>query len=151
MNMKRQNYTRITVLIGLFLISLSTVALETIISDFNKAIKGYDPVAYFVSSKPIMGLPQFSHQYHGANWYFSSAQNRDKFIKNPAEYAPQFANYCAYAVSRNYLAGTDPEAWTIVDNKLYLNYDKDTRKIWSKDIDNNITKANNNWPKLLNK
>ncbi len=126
------------------------LALEPVFSSWGKAIHGYDPVAYFKQDKPVKGSGSFTHKYKGATWYFSSAENLDDFATNPAQYAPQYGGYCAYAVSRGYTASTDPDAWTIKDNKLYLNYSVPTRAIWLQDTDNNIRKANGNWPRLLN-
>ena len=84
----------------------------------------------------------------GAKWYFASAANRDAFAKNSQKYAPQFGGYCAWAVSQGYTAGIDPEAWKIVDGKLYLNYSKSVQKMWEQDVPGNIRKGNENWPKL---
>jgi YHS domain-containing protein len=84
------------------------------------ALKGYDPVAYFRASAAVKGSPQFTYSWSGANWQFSSGDNRDEFIRQPEKYAPQFGGYCAWAVSNNYTADADPEAWRIIDRKLYV-------------------------------
>jgi YHS domain-containing protein len=112
------------------------------------AIKGQDPVAYFQSVRPVKGAPQFSHTWMGATWLFSSAANRDLFVANPQQYAPQFGGYCAWAVSKNYTADTDPEAWRIIDGKLYLNYSRSVQKTWEKDVQKRIEDGNRNWPGL---
>ena len=112
------------------------------------AIKGYDPVAYFKESKPVKGKNEFRHDWMGAKWYFSSAANRDEFANSPEKYAPQFGGYCAWAVGHGYTADIDPEAWKIVDGKLYLNYSKDVQKMWAQDIPGWIKKGNENWPNL---
>ncbi|MGL6313999.1 YHS domain-containing (seleno)protein [Vibrio sp. WXL103] len=127
------------------------LALEPVYSDFfGKAIKGYDPVAYFTQSMPIEGTRQFRYQWNGADWYFSSAQNRQKFIDDPQKYAPQYGGYCAWAVSKGYTAKIDPNAWSVVDGKLYLNYSKSVQRDWQQDIPGNIAKGDRNWPRLLN-
>jgi len=112
------------------------------------AIRGYDPVAYFTEQKPVKGSEQFRYSWMGATWLFASAANRDQFAANPAQYAPQFGGYCSYAVSRGHTASIDPEAWRIVDGKLYLNYSKGVQKTWEKDVPGNIQKAHQNWPAL---
>ena len=66
------------------------------------------------------------------------------------KYAPQFGGYCAYAVSQGYTARTVAEAWSVVDDKLYLNYSLGVRKRWKKDIAGHIAAANKNWPEVLN-
>lgn len=112
------------------------------------AIKGYDPVAYFTDSKPVKGSPQFTHQWNGATWQFASASHRDEFAKSPEKYAPQFGGYCAYGVSQNHTAPIDPEAWTVLDGKLYLNYSQGVKKTWSKDTPKYLEQAEENWPAL---
>lgn len=113
------------------------------------AIRGTDPVAYFQEGKPVAGKPQFKYQWGNATWRFSSAENRDLFASNPEKYAPQYGGFCAWAVSEGYTAPIDPDAWKIVDSKLYLNYDKRVQRSWERDIPGHIAKANRNWPNLL--
>ena len=115
---------------------------------FGTALKGYDAVAYFKESRPVKGKDEFRHDWMGAKWYFVSAANRDEFARNPEKYAPQFGGYCAWAVAHGYTASIDPEAWRIVDGKLYLNYSKDVQKKWEADIPGFIKQGNENWPKL---
>lgn len=112
------------------------------------ALKGYDPVAYFTAGKPVKGAADFSHEWMGATWRFSSAANRAQFQANPEKYAPQFGGYCAWAVSHGYTADIDPEAWKVVDGKLYLNYNKSVQRKWEQDQRNRIEEANRNWPRL---
>ncbi|MDF3059093.1 MAG: hypothetical protein K0R17_3308 [Rariglobus sp.] len=113
------------------------------------AIKGYDPVAYFTVGKPVKGETEFVHEWNGAEWRFSSAANRDLFKADPVKYAPQYGGYCAWAVSRGYTAGIDPDAWKIVNGRLYLNYSPKVQAQWAEDIAGNIAKAEENWPKIL--
>ena len=115
------------------------------------AIKGYDVVAYASTGAAIKGSNEFEHRSNGAVWRFSSAANRDRFAQAPEQHAPQFGGYCAYAVSRGYTADIDPEAWRIVDGKLYLNYSKRVQRLWEEDIPGNIAKGQAHWPGVLNK
>ena len=110
------------------------------------AIHGYDPVAYFTQGKPVKGSDAFTHDWNGVAWRFANAQNRDAFAAEPARYAPQYGGYCAYAVSKGYTAKIEPDAWSVVDGKLYLNFDRNVRAIWNKDQPGYIEKANANWP-----
>ena len=73
------------------------------------------------------------------------------FQMNPAKFAPQYGGYWAYAVSRGSTADIIPEAWAIIDDKLYLNLNKDVQNIWNKDRPGYINKADKNWPRLLDK
>ncbi len=115
------------------------------------AIEGVDPVAYFAEGRPVKGDRAFEHAWMGATWRFASQANRDAFAADPARFAPQYGGYCAWAVSQGYTATIDPEAWRIVDGKLYLNYSKGVQAKWVKDIPGNIQKANANWPGILAK
>lgn len=115
------------------------------------AIRGYDPVAYFTQGKPVKGDASFTLDHGGARWHFSSDANRQLFQADPAKYAPAYGGYCAYGVASGYLVKIEPEAWTIRDGKLYLNYDVSVQKEWAKDPAGFIKKADVNWPGLAGK
>ena len=115
------------------------------------AIRGADTVAYFTENKYVPGSDRFITEWNGAVWQFSSQENLDKFIANPEAYAPQYGGYCAYGVAQNYLVKIEPENWTIVDGKLYLNYDDGVQKKWEKDIPGYIVQANAKFAELLEK
>lgn len=114
------------------------------------AIRGTDPVAYFRQGQAVAGSPQFTHRWGNATWQFSSAENRDLFAQNPEKYAPEYGGYCAWAVSQGYTAPTAPNAWKIVNGKLYLNYNRRVQRSWERDIPGHIYRANRNWPGVLN-
>jgi YHS domain-containing protein len=113
------------------------------------AINGFDTVAYFTQSDAVEGNAKFTADWDGASWHFASAENRDTFLENPEKYAPQFGGYCAYAVSKGSTASTSPDAWTVYEDKLYLNYNRAVRAIWKRNIPENIAKAEMNWPNVL--
>ena len=112
----------------------------------NKALDGYDPVAFFTDSMPVKGSANYSFNWKGADWLFASAEHLDQFKADPDKFAPQFGGYCAYGCSQGHKAPTKPETWTIVNGKLYLNYNGDVRKKWTADRDALIEKENANWP-----
>lgn len=111
-------------------------------------IKGYDPVAYFTTGKPVKGIKDFEYKWMGGTYRFSSKENLALFKKAPEKYAPQYGGYCAYAVSQGHTAPVDPEAWEIVNGKLYLNYSKSVQKKWREKRDEYIAAADKNWPEL---
>jgi hypothetical protein len=141
--------------LSLLLAALVAAAPAAAISPVNKsllggvAIDGYDPVAYFVEGAPREGSKSFTHGWNGATWRFASAENRDRFAAAPEKFAPQYGGYCAWAVGHGYTAGIDPEAWTIRDGRLYLNYDLEIRDRWLGDPAAWIASGDANWPKLL--
>lgn len=122
-----------------------------VFSESSAAIRGYDPVAYFTQSKPVKGDAALVYQWKGANWYFSSKKNLDDFKKDPVKYAPQYGGYCAFGCSNGYKAPIDPNAWTIVNGKLYLNYSLGVKEEWNKNRDERIQKADKNWPNIKDK
>jgi YHS domain-containing protein len=115
------------------------------------AIHGYDPVAYFTENKPVEGMKQFAYSWQGTEWRFKSQQNLDAFKTNPEKYAPQFGGYCAYGVSEDHKSPTEPDAFTILNDKLYLNYNTKVKEMWIKDTKGRIEKAEMNWPALKDK
>jgi uncharacterized membrane protein len=112
------------------------------------ALGGNDAVSYF-SGAPTKGSDEFSTDWKGAKWKFVSAANRDAFTASPDKYAPQYGGYCAYAVSKGATAPGDPNAWTVHEGKLFMNFSPAVKVTWSKDIPGNITKADGNWPNVL--
>ena len=124
-------------------------ATSGIYAEDGIAVDGTDVVAYFTQNAPVAGNADITHDYMGATWRFVSAENRDAFAADPAAYAPQYGGYCAYAVSEGYTASTVPEAWSIVDGKLYLNYSTGVKGRWEQDIPGRISAADANWPKVL--
>jgi len=114
----------------------------------NIAVGGYDPVSYF-SGQPVRGDAAFVASHEGAQFRFASAQNRDRFVADPARYAPAYGGYCAWAVSQGYTASGDPTVWRIVNNRLYLNYNREVGERWAQNIPQNIAAADGNWPSVL--
>ncbi len=114
------------------------------------AIKGYDVVAYFLQNAAVEGKDDFSFEWSGSKWKFSSQSNLDSFKVNPAKYAPQYGGYCAYGCSENHKSPTEPKAFTIINDKLYLNYNLKVKEYWIKDTANRIKAADKNWVSLNN-
>ncbi len=136
---------------ALILIYSSVHATESpVFATRGGAIRGYDPVAYFTEGKPVKGSDLQTFEWKGETFKFASAKHLAMFKAQPDKYAPQYGGYCAYAVSEGATASTKPEAWSIFDNKLYLNYSLNIRKLWSKNIPGRIADADKNWPGVLN-
>jgi YHS domain-containing protein len=121
------------------------------VDESRLAIKGYDPVAYFTEAKPVQGSSQFSAQHLGATYFFSSAQHQSMFESDPNKYAPQYGGYCAYGVSKEYKFDIDPEAWAVVDGKLYLNLNEKVQNRWVTNKVDLIVEANSIWTKIGDK
>ncbi len=150
--MKSPRVTK-TILASLILL-LAAIGCTTATSENHSlgdvAIKGYDPVAYFVENKAVKGNSSHAVRWHDMTWYFASKANSDLFTANPKKYAPQYDGYCAWSMTEARKAVTDPRVWKIVAGKLYLNCSRAAYEKWSRDIPGNIKKADANWAKLHN-
>jgi YHS domain-containing protein len=142
----RGNALFLTVLLGC-LVSVSSFAGEYFEKD-GAAIGVYDPVAYFTDMKPAKGSREFDAVYQGSTFYFSPAANRDRFAADPAEFAPQYGGFCAFGMAKVHKAAIDPSAFTVVGDKLYLNYNGWVRALWVLDIQGYVKKADQNWPEV---
>lgn len=151
----------IAILTGVFaVLSAPLVAGEQYIDGTGFAVSGYDVVAYRGLRQSPVGAPQpegvrgradITADYNGATWAFASEENRDRFLADPARYAPQFDGHCAYGVSRGGKAPGNPNLWRIVDGKLYLNVTKSVAGLWEEDIAGNIRLADGTWTGLENR
>ncbi|WP_216859413.1 YHS domain-containing (seleno)protein [Sulfitobacter aestuariivivens] len=114
----------------------------------NLALSGYDPVAYFTQSKPVEGSPDINLEWQGANWQFASPEHRAMFADNPDKYAPRYGGFCAGGMSLGRKTVVDPEAWMIVDGKLFMGGSHGAIAYMEKDTDEKIAKADKNWETL---
>lgn len=118
--------------------------------EFNEsngvAIKGYDPVAYIRQNKPVRGHPDLRFDYKGSTFLFTNVDNRAAFAANPEKFQPQYGGYCAFGAASGYKADIDPASFTVVDGKLYLNYNRQVQQQWLKDTPGFIRQADERWP-----
>jgi YHS domain-containing protein len=135
----------LTIILFAFSLTWSTAQTTQYFNSDGVAIRGYDPVAYFTENKPVEGSKQFSYSWQGSQWHFNSQENLNLFKANPDKYAPQFGGYCAYGVSEDHKSPTEANAFTIVNDKLYLNYNLEVKQLWMKDVKARIEKAEVNW------
>lgn len=145
------NRLKIILVLMALLVSAKAFAVDPVNTSLfsDKAIKGYDTVAYFTENKPVKGRDEFSTEYQGATWLFSSQKNLDLFVADSEKYAPQYGGYCAYAVAQNSTASIKPELFTIADGKLYLNYNQSVNEQWGADRQKFIEDGDKHWPSLL--
>ncbi|MFN3970920.1 MAG: YHS domain-containing (seleno)protein [Gemmobacter sp.] len=114
------------------------------------AIGGIDAVGYVTQGRPLRGRAVHAFAWMGATWRFATPENRNRFAADPEAFAPRFGGWCAWGVAEGYLATTDPEAFTIHEGRLYLNYSRGVRSRWERDIPGNVARGNANWPGVLN-
>jgi YHS domain-containing protein len=115
------------------------------------AIQGYDTVSYFTDGKAVKGNANYTATHKNAIYQFASEEHRDLFRENPEKYAPQYGGFCAFGVTMDRKFDTDPEAFKIVDNKLYLNLNAQVQERWITDIPGFINTANGNWGDIKGK
>jgi enamine deaminase RidA (YjgF/YER057c/UK114 family) len=112
------------------------------------SISGYDPVAYFTDGKPVPGKSEFEYSWHKLRWRFADGAHRELFVKDPDRYTPQYDGYCAMGAAAGEAAHkdtVDPEAWAIVDGKLYLTHMRQGMETWAQNPAEYIKKGDENW------
>ncbi len=139
-----------------FSVLMGTAALagEQYVDPTDFAVSGYDVVAYFDLPQSDIGQPQaaavpglasITAEYNGATFAFATEANRDRFVADPAAFAPQFDGHCAYGAAKGGKVPGNPNLWRIVDGKLYLNITQNVVGFWEEDVPGNISLAGNNW------
>jgi len=144
--MKKWCFTGALVLALLTVGTTPGIASDEFNKTFGRAIRGYDTVAYHTENLAVKGKSEFSYEWNDAEWHFASAENRDLFAADPERYAPQFGGLCTGALSGGQVYPADPEAFKIVNGKLYLASSKSSRLFGNTEMI--IKKAAENWAKI---
>lgn len=113
------------------------------------ALEGHDPVAYFEQGAPVKGDPRHEAIYDGARYHFASARTREVFEREPARFAPAFGGYCGYAASIHRISPVDPTIFQIIDGRLVLQHTPKAYRLFNKAPQENLAKADANWPGLV--
>jgi len=141
-------------MVTMVFISLFSVAFaqkSPIYAPKGVAVDGYDAVAFFTKGKPVKGSSTYAYNWSGAKWLFADKADLESFQKTPEKYAPQYGGYCAYGAAKGHKATTEVDTWSIVNGKLYLNYDQGVKSTWNKDQAAYIQSADKNWPLIRDK
>ena len=125
-------------------ISAETIGAQNV-DDTGLMLRGYDPVAYFTLGAATPGSPAITAEHAGATYRFASTEHRDRFLADPAAYAPAYGGYCALGTAMGRKFDGDPEVWAIVDDRLYVNIHEDAQRRWEPEADGFIRTANHNW------
>ena len=150
---------RSTLLAGTVVLALSGQAWAgpQYVDETGFALSGYDPVAYFDleqaspgEAQPfaVPGRADVTAEWNGATWAFASEANRDRFLADPAAFAPAYDGHCAFGVAKGGKVPGNPNLWRIVDGQLYVNINPAVQGMWTADIDGNIQTAEDNWSGL---
>ncbi len=112
------------------------------------AIEGYDPVAYFVDARPIIGLPEFEASEAGVVWRFRNEGNRASFVAHPDIYGPRFGGYDPVDLARGVTVAGNPRFWLVSGERLYLFGREEHRDAFAADPQPVLRQANSRWPAL---
>lgn len=61
---------------------------------------------------------------------------------------PAYGGYCAYGVAIDVLFPIEIDTWEIIDGRLVLQFGQEVKQKFGEDAEENIRKANENWPRL---
>jgi len=141
--------TILTILVAFFGLS-GNVALADNYAHSIPAVQGYDVVTYHTGKRPLRGNGNFTTNFDGATYQFSSKANLEPFKADPAKYVPAYNGFCAFGVSVGKKFIGDPEVYRVIDGKTYLNLDAGIQGEWLKDVPGRIQKADKAWQKIEN-
>lgn len=137
------------ILFGLIAASGASASARNQLPQYGTALSGYDAVAYHTQNAAVRGDTGYVVYHKGLAYMFANKDNFDAFQANPGKYEPAYNGYCAMGVALGRKLPGDPEAFRVVDGRLYLNVNQRIQKNWSKDIPGNIAKADQNWPEIV--
>jgi YHS domain-containing protein len=132
---------------------LTLTATYAMAGDFYEekgvALNSYDPISYFAAiPDPISGVKDLSFDYKGSKFYFVTNSHLHTFASDPERYAPQFGGFDAFGVSQGRKVGAHPRVFAVVDGKLYMFADVESRKNWKKDVQGNVARASEQWTEV---
>src|ERR1700751_3381054 len=112
------------------------------------AIHGYDPVAYFVDGRPVLGLADFEAWQAGGVWRVPNGGNRADFLAHPEVYGPQYGGYDPVDVARGVTVAGNPLFWVVAGERLYLFGEGSNRDAFAADPARYLDQAEQRWPTL---
>lgn len=126
------------------------------IDNSNIALQGYSPVSYLDLGLAQRGRPEFKSTHEGIAYYFTSAEQKATFDKNPSRYMPQYGGFCAFGVYAGAKFRPDPNKFLVKDGKYYLylyNLELDAQQLWLAEGNHSklVRVANKNWQSLRSK
>lgn len=150
--MKKSNFFFVVIM----LLSSSIYAqnkMENNIDNSNIALEGYSPVSYADLGLAQKGVKEFKSEYEKINYYFTSAEQKAAFDKNPEQYLPQYGGFCAFGVYAGAKFRVDPNKFITKDGKYYLflyNLELDAQQLWLNEQNHQglVKNADENWAKL---
>jgi YHS domain-containing protein len=108
------------VALAMFLASSRLLSAQTDVAAEPLALQGYDPVGYFADGKASRGIEKYQVSWDGVRYQFVTPEHREAFRREPDKFEPQFSGLCTMGLAAGKRVAADPEAWLIMDGKLYL-------------------------------
>ena len=96
--------------------------------------------------EPTPGDSGISTRFDGALYLFASQEHWTAFLADPSRYVPQFGGFCAVGTSFGEKVDADPKTGTVINGKLYVNYNANTAQLFEKDEAGIIRRAEEQWP-----
>jgi YHS domain-containing protein len=125
------------------------------IDDTHIALQGYSPVSYIDLGLAQRGSKEYTATYDGVRYFFTNAEQVQKFQEHPERYVPQYGGYCAMGVAMGKKLRIDPNKFVVRDGKLYLflnNVEVDALQKWNEgNPEKLISNADSNWESLKSK
>lgn len=141
--------------LGVQTLSAQNLKHQNNIDDSRIALQGFSPVSYIDLGIAQMGKKEFKSVHQEVTYYFTNADQKAKFDKNPEKYLPEYGGYCAFGVYVGAKFRVNPYKFKVIDDKLYLflyDLEVDAQQLWNDGKDSErIKKANTNWEGLRNK
>ena len=125
------------------------------IDDSKIALQGYSAVSYLDLGLAQRGSKQFKTVHNKIAYYFTSADQKAKFDKNPNKYLPQYGGFCAFGAYVGAKFRVDPNKFVVSNGKYYLflnDVEVDAKQLWIGEKESKlISTANKNWKSLKTK
>ena len=149
-------------LLGLFAVGASVAGQddEWNLNEDGLVLQGYDAVAYVDEGQAVRGNPRWSVKYAKALYLFATVEHRDRFMRSPPTYEPQYGGWCAFGMGMDpeetgHPRGkypVDPDKFKVVEGKLYLFFNEegyDARQMWNRDEERLRAEADSFWADLI--
>lgn len=114
-------------------------------------LRGFDATTYQSKSQPAGGTGEHTAAFEGAIYRFGSAVQREIFVASPGKFAPVFNGFCALAAAHGRKVDADPQAYRLIEGRLYVFASQGAAQAWDKDVLGNLAKADANWPRIRSK
>ena len=118
-----KNLIKTTVLALALVVSSITLAQDRTANNVDNStihLQGYSPVSYLDLGIAQIGLKEYTTVHEKITYYFTSAEQKATFDKNPNKYKPQYGGFCAFGAFAGAKFRPDPNKFIVKDEKYFL-------------------------------